>query len=604
MAARSVAGQTHGTMRFPYDTLELENALLKLEKALLQSGGTRRKAVTGEEEDVQRFGQALFEAMLEGDLRSLYYESKREAMRQGQGLRVRLHIRVPELAALPWEYLYDPRVPDYLGLSRGTPLVRYLDLAHPIEPLAVAPPLQILAMIASPSDQEALNTTRERERMRIALEPLEQRGLVQLTWLEGQTWRDLQRAMRGGPWHIFHFIGHGAYDRRVDEGALALAEDDGQTYLMHATPLGRLLANHGTLRLAILNACEGAKGGQRDLFSSTAATLAQRGIPAVLAMQYEISDRAAIELTSAFYEALADGMPVDAALAEARTAISLRVNNSLEWGTPVLFLRAQDGALFEVAGPPAPQPPKSPEKTKEDWLKEGDALVHYRVKRYEEALACYEKALALDPTFAHALSGKAEALNELNRSEEALVVAERAIQLDPKDARSHNGKGDALVKLGHRKEALTAYERAIQLDPGYINAHISKGSVLSLLDRHEEALTAYERAIQLDPQNEQPLVLKGMTLAWNLKRYEEALVACEQAIQLSPEKTTYLLKGMLLEYTLRRHEEALAAYEQAIQLDPNDASTYERKGDVLKSLGRTAEAEQAYQKARRPGWQQ
>jgi hypothetical protein len=175
---------------------------------------------TEKEEDVQRFGQTLFEALLEGDLRSLYYESKREATRQGQGLRIRLHIRAPELAALPWEYLYDPRVPDYLCLSRSTPLVRYLDLAHPIEPLSIAPPLQILAMIASPSDQEALDTTRERERMRQALEPLEQRGLVKLTWLEGQTWRDLQRAMRSGPWHIFQFIGHGAFDRRAEEKPL------------------------------------------------------------------------------------------------------------------------------------------------------------------------------------------------------------------------------------------------------------------------------------------------------------------------------------------------------------------------------------------------
>src|SRR5690349_13373306 len=70
VSVRSTAGQTHGTMRFPFDTLELENALLKLEKALLQSGGTRRKAPTEQEEDVQHFGQALFEALLEGDLQS------------------------------------------------------------------------------------------------------------------------------------------------------------------------------------------------------------------------------------------------------------------------------------------------------------------------------------------------------------------------------------------------------------------------------------------------------------------------------------------------------------------------------------------------------
>ena len=92
-------------------------------------------------------------------------------------------------------------------------------------------------------------------------------------------------------------------------------------------------------------------GSQRDIISSTAATLVRRGIPAVVAMQYEITDRAAIELARAFYEALAEGYPVDAAIAEARKAISLAVANSVEWGTPVLYMRSPDGVLFEqVAG--------------------------------------------------------------------------------------------------------------------------------------------------------------------------------------------------------------------------------------------------------------
>src|SRR5688572_3236734 len=106
--------------------------------------------------------------------------------------------------------------------------------------------------------------------------------------------------------------------------------------------LGRLLDGHQSLRVAVLNACVGARGSERDVFSSTAAILVQRGLPAVLAMQYEISDRAAIEFARSFYEAVADAYPVDAAVAEARKAISFAVENSLEWGTPVLYMRSPD----------------------------------------------------------------------------------------------------------------------------------------------------------------------------------------------------------------------------------------------------------------------
>ena len=204
-------------------------------------------------------------------------------------------------------------------------------------------------MIASPSNLDALDIEREKQRLETALQDLTDRGIVTLTWLAGQTWRDLQRAMRGGPWHIFHFAGHGGFDPSGDEGLIALADDDGRTQYLRATQLGRLLANHDALRLVVLNACEGARGSPRDLFSSAAALLVQRGIPAVLAMQYEISDQAAVELTRAFYEALADGLPVDAAVTEPRVAVSLAVNNTVEWGTPVLYMRSNDGVLFKLA---------------------------------------------------------------------------------------------------------------------------------------------------------------------------------------------------------------------------------------------------------------
>jgi hypothetical protein len=64
-------------------------------------------------------------------------------------------------------------------------------------------------------------------------------------------------------------------------------------------------------------------------------------------MQYKISDRAAIEFSRSFYEALADGLPVDAAAAEMRKAISIAVCNSVEWVTPMLHMHSPDGRIFD-----------------------------------------------------------------------------------------------------------------------------------------------------------------------------------------------------------------------------------------------------------------
>ncbi len=109
-----------------------------------------------------------------------------------------------------------------------------------------------------------------------------------------------------------------------------------------------MLADEVTLRLAILNACEGGRSSLQDPFSGVATSLIEREIPAVIGMQFEITDRAAIVFASEFYSALADGLPVDSSVAEARKAIYAD-RNDIEWGTPVLFMRVADGRLFDVA---------------------------------------------------------------------------------------------------------------------------------------------------------------------------------------------------------------------------------------------------------------
>jgi tetratricopeptide (TPR) repeat protein len=107
------------------------------------------------------------------------------------------------------------------------------------------------------------------------------------------------------------------------------------------------------------------------------------------------------------------------------------------------------------------KPPPTPQKTKGQWLEEGNAL--WYLKRNEEALAAYEQAIRLDPNYANAYNGKGDALGDLKRNEEALAAYEQAIRLDPNYALAYNNKGLALQRLGKNKEAQQAFERAKQL---------------------------------------------------------------------------------------------------------------------------------------------
>ena len=110
----------------------------------------------------------------------------------------------------------------------------------------------------------------------------------------------------------------------------------------------------------VLNSCQGARTTMADPFAGVATTLIQSGVPAVVAMQFEISDDAAIVFAEELYTNLIGRQdPIDAAVAEARKAIFVEIDE-VEWATPVLFLRDPDIQLFTFAVDAAPLPPPQP----------------------------------------------------------------------------------------------------------------------------------------------------------------------------------------------------------------------------------------------------
>jgi tetratricopeptide (TPR) repeat protein len=304
-------------------------------------------------DEIKAFGTRLFRAVFADEIYSYLRRSQDEAERQGaDGLRIRLLLTdVPELADLPWEYLYDPTHEQFLSLSTKTPIVRYLDLSQRVQPLAVKRPLRILVMISSPEGQPPLDVDEEWARLSQALAELQAEGRVELELLDGATLPALQTQLRKKAYHVFHYVGHGGFDERLQDGVLILEGEEGQSQAVKGEVLGALLHNEPSLRLALLNACEGARGSQADPFAGTAQGLVRKRIPAVIAMQTRISDEAAKIFAYEFYRALADDYPVDKALTEARVAIYSQ-GNEWEWGAPVLFMRSSDARLDEGAPPP------------------------------------------------------------------------------------------------------------------------------------------------------------------------------------------------------------------------------------------------------------
>lgn len=173
------------------------------------------------------------------------------------------------------------------------------------------------------------------------------RGSIHFDRLEEASLTALQRRLRRDAYHIVHFIGHGAYDTRNQEGVLILEHADRTGNPVTANRLGVILHDHPTLRLVVLNTCESGRPAPGNRYGGAAQALVRARIPGVIAMQFEISNDAATTFAEEFYRALVDGYAVDAALAEARKAI-YAAGSGLEWGTQVLYALSPNTALFAL----------------------------------------------------------------------------------------------------------------------------------------------------------------------------------------------------------------------------------------------------------------
>ena len=243
------------------------------------------------------------------------------------------------------------------------------------------------------------------------------------------------------------------------------------------------------------------------------------------------------------------------------------------------ILERKTGKKFEV--------PQVGEKTAHFWNSKGASL--FSLGRHEDAISCYDQALALDPRVAAAWNNKGSALGSLGRHEEAQACYEQALAIDPRYALVWFNKGEWFAELGRLEDAISCYDQALAIDPQFAKAWIDKGFMLAKLGRPKEALACYEQALAIDPRYAVVWFNKGYAL-YLLGRHEDAISCYDQALAIDPlYANAWHNKGFRLA-DLGRHEEALACYDQALAIDPRVAMAWFNKGNALAGLGRHEEA--------------
>ena len=310
---------------------------------------------------IQKLGKALYDALFIQPV-LLAFGKVQGRVRNENGVRLWLQIEPPELATLPWETLYDGQ--DWLSTQSTTPLVRQLILepgSETLRKLKVRGALKILFVGASPKDPDLTNLNIEKTATELGerLEESIKKKKIVFDVLLKATLQELQEELLKD-YHILYFAGHGSPEgiflddgggKSLKEGDKVVGREKGYKHIVSAETLAQALEGKKQTRLVFLAACNTSTApDESDLLSGFAQELAQRSkLPAIVAMQYFISYRQANPLTTQFFAALAAYRPVDVALAEARKPLIKKEIVGRDVFSPVLYLQAEDGALFQKA---------------------------------------------------------------------------------------------------------------------------------------------------------------------------------------------------------------------------------------------------------------
>lgn len=476
----------------------------------------------------EEIGDRLFRLLFTGEVGRLYHAS-RAKVPEGEGLRLVLkldprHERLAEVAGWPWELLFDRDGGRFLALDPRTPVVRSLDVRQPVAPAPRGGELRILVAVAAPRGLAPLGLEREVATLTEAWRGVSGVEVDVLRSVSRQTLRErlLDGLDRGRPHHVLHFVGHGAVDPTAGEGVLVFEAAGGQPELVPGVALAAELNRSPRLCLVFLNACESGSLPGGNACAGVAAALVRGGLPAVVAMREPIPDRAGAELTRVFYQRLARGETVDAALTEGRLALDRLGSGNPTWATPVLFSRSRDGRLFRP-GEPAARPwwrsarnqsaavlaalltagglltltlPQEAARALTHAAAAADAA---REGRYEAALEEYRAAALLAPGEARHHYNLGSLLAQLERWEEALPALERAIVLEPSLPAPYNELASVYRRLGRLEDARRWIEDGLSADASFAPLHRNLARVALEEGRHEEALRALDDTARLDP---------------------------------------------------------------------------------------------------------
>ena len=308
----------------------------------------------GRLERLRDFGRKLYQKLFTTEIEQLWRQQRDSG--DFLTLCLRIHDNAKRLEAVPWEALHDGA--EFIAAGAKTTITRLpLGIAPPADLPAIPLPIRMLALVSSPPDLpdvSRLNIEREQELLLEAINAPAGQGKLHVDFEDEAKLEILESSLEAG-YHILHFTGHGIAPTPVSSGGLLLEDHDGKRLPVGVNDFVSSLAKgFGTLRLAVISGCNTAQTLHTGSFRDLARALVEEKIPAVLAMQFAISDAAGLKLAEVLYPKLIAGQALEAAVHAARRALWLTDEPVLQADALALVLLTGNGNCLQTKAADTP----------------------------------------------------------------------------------------------------------------------------------------------------------------------------------------------------------------------------------------------------------
>jgi tetratricopeptide (TPR) repeat protein len=228
------------------------------------------------------------------------------------------------------------------------------------------------------------------------------------------------------------------------------------------------------------------------------------------------------------------------------------------------------------------------------WYYRGDAL--RQLNRDEDARASYLKAFdECQSDDADFFQNLGKTLYDMNLYNEALACFDKELALRH-DNYDWVMRSVTLRELGRTQEAVDECDKAVAYQPDDDDAWAARGVLLSSLDFNEEGIKSLKQALEIKPNSHEIWNALGDVLN-KIDHYEEAINCYNQAIAYKDDEPVYLINRGKSLFKIKQYQTAISSFDRAIILSPNDSQIWNERGDAFYQLERYQEAVESYDKA-------